>query len=378
MDGQSHRLKTLLSRSERVEELYHFARTDDSSSSRMVYAKYYSALANSYIRLNQYDEFLECWQNVLFLRKQLQGCKNKRCSHLHKGLAYFGRGDYEQAIEHLHPLLKLESLSANRKARILILLYESYSNIGDLVNAVKILQSNFYKDVFSQFFLYAAHKDLNKELINNECEPPPNIPQITCLHQPYAEPSTVDELEDDSTHQHRCTLNGFTPSKPTDDSPYQRLHQCAPDDSTYARTLDSGLQRMILKLLNQGVTRENYRTFLITATFYSSGRGEVNKGKLLSTFVKENIDCVRFDLCDTDKGEIVESYTQTCTLLDILEENEFNELIIQRAMIKLKSKKVVHSEFAKQCCKIRKHPYWKWFYMHTIEQRRVNKFQCGN
>ena len=380
VDGQSHRLQTLLSRSERVEELYHFARTDDSSSSRMVYAKFYSALANSYIRLNQYDEFLECWQKILFLKKQLEGRKNKRCSHLHKGLAYFGRGDYEQAIEHLHPLLKLESLSASRKARILILLYESYSNIGDLANAVKILQSNFYEDVIRQIFWYAAHNDLSKKLIDyNECKPPPpDVPQITCLHQPYAEPSTVDELEDDSTHQHRCTLNDFTPSKPTDDSPYQRLYQCAPDDSTYARTLDSSLQRIILKLLNQGATRENYRTLMIAATFYSSGRGEVNKGKLLSTFVKENIDCVRFDLCDTNKGEIVESSTQTCTLLDILEEHEFNELIIRQAKMKLTSTKAVHSDFAKQCCKIRKHPYWKWFYMHTIEQRRVNKFQCDN
>ena len=40
VDGQPHRLQTLLSRSKRVEELYHLASTDDSSSSRMVYAKY--------------------------------------------------------------------------------------------------------------------------------------------------------------------------------------------------------------------------------------------------------------------------------------------------------------------------------------------------
>ena len=44
VDGQSHRLQTLLSRSKRVEELYQLASTDGSSSSRMVYAKYYSAL----------------------------------------------------------------------------------------------------------------------------------------------------------------------------------------------------------------------------------------------------------------------------------------------------------------------------------------------
>ena len=88
VDGQSHRLQTLLSRSKRVEELYHLASTDDCSSSCMVYAKFYSALANSYIRLNQYDEFLKCWQKILSLKKQLQGCEMKRCSNLHKGLAY--------------------------------------------------------------------------------------------------------------------------------------------------------------------------------------------------------------------------------------------------------------------------------------------------
>ena len=298
VDGQSHRLQTLLSRSKRVEELYHLARTDDSSSSRMVYAKYYSALANSYIHLNQYDEFLECWQKILFLKKQLKGCVNKRCSHLHKGLAYFGRGNYEQAIEYLHPLLKLEKLSASRKARILILLYESYSSIGDLVNADNILHSNFYEDIWQHLFWYATH------LVESECyvkcgsPPPPDIPQLTDAHQPYTEPSVEDELDDDSPHQHHCTPDprDFKVYKPTDDSPYPRLYQCAPHDSTYARTLDNGLQRIILKLLNQGATRENYRTLMIAATFYSSERGE-DKGKLLSNAVKESRDCIRFHVC---------------------------------------------------------------------------------
>ena len=71
VDGQPHQLQTLLSRSKGVEELYYLASTDDSSSSHMVYTKFYSALANSYIRLNQYDEFLECWQKILFLKKHL-------------------------------------------------------------------------------------------------------------------------------------------------------------------------------------------------------------------------------------------------------------------------------------------------------------------
>ena len=160
---------------------------------------------------------------------------------------------------------------------------------------------------------------MSKNLIDyNECEPPPNIPQIACLHQHYTEPSK----DDDSTHQHHCTPDprDFIVYKPTDDSPYQCSYQCGPDDSTYACTLDSGLQRIILKLTNQGATHENYRTLMIAATFYSSGRGDVDKGKLLSTFVKENIDCVWFDVCDTKNGAVVESYTQTCTLLDIHEE----------------------------------------------------------
>ena len=311
VDGQSHRLQTLLSRSKRVEELYHLARTDDSNSSCMVYAKYYSALTNSYIRLNQYDEFLECWQKILFLKKQLKGCVNKRCSRLHKGLTYFGRGKYKQAIEHLHPLLKLESLSVSRKARILILLYESYSNIGDIVNAEKTLHSTFYKDILQHMFWYATH------LVESECyvkcgsPPPPDVPQLTDAHQPYTESSIEDELDDDSPHLHHCTSD---PSdsivyKPTDDSPHQRLYQCGPDDSTYARTLDNGLQRMILKLLNRGARRENYRTLMIAATFYRYGRGEEDKGKILSNAVKESRDCIRFNSCSTVSGEMVESFT---------------------------------------------------------------------
>ena len=379
LDNLSHRLQTLLSRSKRVEELYHLAKTDDSSSSHMVYAKFYSALANSYIRLNQYDDFLECWQKVLLLKKQLKGCKNKRCSHLHKGLAYFGRGDYEQAIEYLHPLLKLESLSASRKARILILLYESYSSIGDLVNAVKILHSNFYEDILQHLIWYATHFAESECYFKCGSPTPPKIPQLTNAHQPYTEPSTEDELNDDSTRQHHCApdQSDFTPSKPTDNSPYQRLRQCAPDDSSYARTLDNGLQRMILKLLNQGVTHRNYRTLVIAATFYNNGRGEEDKGKLLSKAVKENRDCIRFHACSAVSGEMVESYTQTCTLLELVEKDEFNTLVDQLTMTNLNTKKEARLMLKKQCCEIRKHPYWKWFFMHT-HKRRVKKFDCVN
>jgi len=380
VDGQSHRLQILLSRSKKVKELYHLASTDDSSSSRMVYAKYYSALANSYIRLNQYDEFLECWQKILFLKKQLKGCVNKRCSHLHKGLAYFGRGNYEQAIEYLHPLLKLERLSASRKARILILLYESYSSIGDMVNADKILHSDFYKDILQQLFWYATH------LVECECylkcgsPPPTDVLELTNAHQPYTEPSTEDKLDDDSPHQHPCTRDpsDFTVYEPTDDSPYQRLYQCAPDDSSYARTLDNGLQRMILKLLNQGATRENYRTLMIAATFYRNERGEEDKGKLLINAVKESRDCIRFDACSTASGKLVESFTQTCTLLELANEDGFNTIVDQSSWTNLNTKNTSRAMLERQCCEIRKHPYWKWFFMHTREPRRVNKFHCVN
>ena len=201
---------------------------------------------------------------ILFLKKHLEVCTNKRCSHLHKGLAYFGRGDYERAIEHLHPLLKLESLSASRKTRIFILLYASYSSIGDLVNAVKILHSHFYEDILEQLFWYATHLHESGCYVKCGSPTPPDIPQLTNAHQPYTEPSIEDELDDQSVHQHHCASDpkDFVVYKPTDDSPHQRLYQCAPDDSTYAHTLDNGLQRMILKLLNQGATRENYTEHL--------------------------------------------------------------------------------------------------------------------
>ena len=256
VDGQSHQLQTLLSRSERVEELYHLASTDNSSSSRMVYAKYYSALANSYVRLNQYDKFLECWQKILFLKKQLQDCENERCSHLHKGLAYFGRGNYEQAIEHLHPLLKLKSLSASRKARILILLYESYSNIGDLLNAVKILHSHFYEDILV-WRATRTHVPVSGCHVKSGFLPPPSIPQFTDARQPYTEPSIVLE-DDDTTQQHHHIPGDFTHCRPTDVSANEHYWQ---NISSPAHT------GIVLELLNQGATRENYITLLITANF---------------------------------------------------------------------------------------------------------------
>ena len=168
------------------------------------------------------------------------------------------------------------------------------------------MHSNFYEDILQSLFQYATH------IVESECyvkcgSPPPlDIPQLTNAHQPYTEPSIEDELDDDSPHQHHCTSDpsDFIVYEPTDNSPYQHLHQCGPDDSTYARTLDNGLQRMILKLLNQGGTREHYRTLMIAATFYSSGRGE-DKGKLLSNAVKESRDCIRFYVCSTVSGEMV-------------------------------------------------------------------------
>ena len=257
VDGQSHRLQTLLSRSEKVEELYHLGSTDDSSSSRTVYAKYYSALANSYIRLNQYDKFLECWQKILFLKKQLQDCENKRCSHLHKGLAYFGRGNYEQAIEHLHPLLKLDKLSASRKARILILLYESYSSIGDVLNAVKILHNHFYDDIL----VWRATRTpvpVSGCRVKSGFPAPPNIPQFTDAQQPYTEPNIILE-DDDTTHQHHHIPGDSTYCRPTNDSANQHL---------YCQNISSNAHTgIVLELLNQGATRENYITLLITATF---------------------------------------------------------------------------------------------------------------
>ena len=112
---------------------------------------------------------------------------------------------------------------------------------------------------------------------------PPKIPQLTNAHQPYTEPSTEDELNDDSTRQHHCApdQSDFTPSIPTDNSPYQRLRQCAPDDSSYVRTLDNGLQRTILKLLNQGVTHRNYRTLSQSDVGYMKQYKQLNSSVAL-------------------------------------------------------------------------------------------------
>ena len=183
-------------------------------------------------------------------------CTNKRCSHLHKGLAYFGRGDYEQAIEHLHPLLELESLSVSRKTRILILLYESYFKIGDILNAVKILHSHFYEDILD-WHANCIHAPGSECHVNSGSLLPANIPRFIDAQQPYTEPSTVLE-DDDSAYQQHCIPGDFTHCRPTDYFPYQHYY---PNSSSNAHT------GIVLELLNQGPTRENYITLLITANF---------------------------------------------------------------------------------------------------------------
>ena len=212
------------------------------------------------------------------------------------------------------------------------------------------MHSNFYEDILEQLFWYATHFHVRGCYVKCGSPIPPKIRQLTDAHQPYTEPSIEDEVDD---------------------------HSARPGNFTYAHTLDNGLQRMILKLLNQGVTHENYRTLVIAATFYSSKRGE-DKGKLLRKSVKENRDCICFHVCSAVSGKMVELYTQTCTLLEFVEKDEFNTLADQLTMTNLNTKKEARLILKKQCCEIRKHPYWKWFFMHTHKPRRVKKFDCVN
>ena len=145
VDGQSHRsqLQTLLSRSKRVEELYHLARTDDSISSRMVYAKYYSEVTNSYMHygkfFEQFNPFLQHWKSFIQLKWPLAQCKQVGCTPTQLALAHFGQGDYEQSVKHLETLLHSKSLRGNRRVWLFILLHESYMRLGEVEKASHLL-----------------------------------------------------------------------------------------------------------------------------------------------------------------------------------------------------------------------------------------------
>ena len=62
----------------------------------------------------------------------------------------------------------------------------------------------------------------------------------------------------------------------------------------------------------------------------------------------------------------------------IVEEDGFSTIVIQLAWTNLNTKKAAHAIVKRQCCEIRKHPYWKCFFMHSCGSHRVNKFHCVN
>ena len=84
--------------------------------------------------------------------------------------------------------------------------------------------------------------------------PPPSIPQFTDAQQP-----SIALEDDDTTHQHHHIPGDFTHCRPTDDSANQHSY-C----QNISSTTHTGI---VLQLLNQGATRENYITLLITANF---------------------------------------------------------------------------------------------------------------
>ena len=101
---------------------------------------------------------------------------------------------------------------------------------------------------------------------------------------------------------------------------------------------------------------------MIAVTFYSSGRGK-DKGKLLSNAVKESRGCIRFHVCSTVSGEMVESLTQTCTLLE-LAEDDFSTLADQVIKTNLNTKKEAHLMLRKKCCELESIHTGNGFYAH--------------
>ena len=119
-----------------VSELYHLASNYNSMESHRIYAEYYATLANMYIRLKDFDTFMECWQQLLYLRIFKMKCENHthRCTSLQRGLAAFGTGSYNLTILYLSSHLYSKLLPLHKRARLFVLVCYSFIKLNQPEN----------------------------------------------------------------------------------------------------------------------------------------------------------------------------------------------------------------------------------------------------
>ena len=124
-----------------VLEFYSNAKMVDEATSDSSLIKYLSRLAHLYLIRNEFDSFMESWQDILHIR--MKKCQRASCNKLNLGLKAFGNRKYALTIKYLQPYLTSSRISLTRKARIFVLVHHSNVMQGNLVKARQMLEDDF-------------------------------------------------------------------------------------------------------------------------------------------------------------------------------------------------------------------------------------------
>ena len=183
-----------------MSELYSYTSANNTND----LIKYHSTLANNYILLGQFYNFLEQWKKIIELKWSLAQYKQVGCTSTQLALAHFGQGDYEQSVKQIEILVHSKSLRGSRRVRLFILLHESYMRLGDVERAAQLLTKDHYLSTFplirtikasdyvTSTSLSIKYRRYNGNysavwLLNRECM---TILQITTEHVSYLHHST--------------------------------------------------------------------------------------------------------------------------------------------------------------------------------------------
>ena len=124
-----------------VLEFYSNAKIVDETTSDDSLIKYLSRLAHLYLTRNEFNSFMESWQDILHIR--MKKCQKSPCNRLNLGLKAFGNKKYALTIKYLQPYLKSNKVSLARKARIFVLVHHSHIMQGNLAKARQVLEDDF-------------------------------------------------------------------------------------------------------------------------------------------------------------------------------------------------------------------------------------------
>ena len=141
LHNSSYALNNYIMKYKVVLEFHSNAKVVDEATSDNSLIKYLSRLAHLYLIRNQFDSFMESWQDILHIR--MKKCQKTPCNRLNLGLNSFGNRNYAQTIKYLQPYLNSSSISLKRKARIFVLVHHSHVMLGNLAKAQQMLEDDF-------------------------------------------------------------------------------------------------------------------------------------------------------------------------------------------------------------------------------------------